>query len=72
MVAAVMLDMSSKETYVEAFANDEDYQKVLIKNEDARHPTSIFESAKDAIREAKRVSKMSNGWSYNNMRYKEL
>jgi 3-phenylpropionate/cinnamic acid dioxygenase small subunit len=72
MIAAVMLDMDQKETYVEVFTNDIDYKTVLNNNEDTRHPTSIFESAKDAIREAKRVSKMSSGWKYNSSRYKEI
>ena len=70
MVNAVMLDLEKKETYVERFENDENYEAVLRENIDIRHPTSIFENYKGAVREAKRLGKDSycKGWSYNNSR----
>lgn len=70
MLNAVILDLEKKETYVERFKSDENYKAILKENIDIRHPTSIFENYKDAIREAKRLGKDSycKGWNYNSSR----
>jgi len=74
MVNAVLLDLEKKETYVGSY--DEEYYKknIMGGKRDDEHPTSIFEYRKDAIREAKRVAKMSTTkhetWTYNESRNK--
>ena len=63
MIYAVMLNFETKEVFVEVYSAEE-YEATYPFN-DERHPTSIFDNETAALREAKRVAKISQGWKYN-------
>lgn len=77
ILCAVVSDMKSKENFVETYYDDELYMKTrekrISENSDLKFE-SIFESYKDAVREAKRISKPSyaRGWSYNEKRNRNV
>lgn len=73
IIYAVVADIKNKEHFIESYYDAELYEKVRKKrnseNSDLRFQ-SVFEFYKDAIREAKRISKPSyvKGWNYNEKR----
>ena len=73
VIYAVVADIKNKEHFVEIYHDTELYKKVREKrnseNSDLKFQ-SVFASYKDAIREAKRLSKPSyiKGWNYNEKR----
>lgn len=62
-IYAVMLNFEIKEVFVEVYSAEE--YKAAYPFNDERHPTSIFDNEKAALREARRVAKISSGWKYN-------
>lgn len=73
-IIAVLLDMEKKETYVRTYGMDYYKENIMGGKKNDEHPTSIFEYYKDAVREAKRVAKISTTkhevWIYNENRNK--
>lgn len=73
IVYAVVADMEKKENFVETFFSTESYENIRMNrknNNSFLRVQSIFENYKDAVREAKRLSKPSyiKGWNYNERR----
>ena len=75
MIVAVVADIEKKEHFVEMYWKDEVYEETRetrIKEDSPLKFQSIFSTSKEAIREAKRISKPSyvRGWKYNEERNK--
>ena len=73
MLYAVVGDMSTKEHFVETYWDDDTYlntRKDRIESGSNLRFQSIFSTYKEAIREAKRISKPTyvEGWKYNEER----
>lgn len=73
IVYAVIADMEKKENFVETFFSTESYENIRMNRKNSNsflRVQSVFENYKDAVREAKRLSKPSyiKGWNYNEHR----
>lgn len=73
IIYAVVGDMEKQEHFVETFFSPESYENIRMErknNNSSLRFQSVFEEYKDAVREAKRISKPSyvKGWSYNEHR----
>ena len=73
MIFAVVADIEKKEHFVEKYRQSETYNKTRenrIKENSSLRFQSVFSTSKEAIREAKRISKPSyaKGWKYNEER----
>lgn len=77
MIFAVVSDMDNKENFVETYFEDEIYVTTR-ENRKKENSSLMFESIfctyKEAIREAKRISKPTyvKGWVYNEGRNREI
>lgn len=75
MTYAVVADMEKKEHFVEGYRKDEVYHKTRenrIRENSSLKFQSVFSTPKEAVREAKRISRPSymKGWKYNEERNK--
>lgn len=75
MIYAVVADIEKKEHFVEGYWKDKVYSETRenrIKEDSSLKFQSVFSTPKEAVREAKRISKPSyvKGWKYNEERNK--
>lgn len=73
MICAVVADIDKKEHFVETYWNIETYEstrKNRIEEDSSLKYQSVFSTYKEAVREAKRISKSTyvKGWKYNEER----
>ena len=75
MICAVVADINKKEHFVETYWNLETYEiirKSRSKEDSSLKFQSVFSTYKEAVREAKRISKPTyvKGWKYSEERNK--
>lgn len=75
MIYAVVADIEKKEHFVEGYWKDEVYDETRenrMEEDSSLKFQSIFSTPKEAVKEAKRISKPSyaKGWTYNEERNK--
>lgn len=75
MIIAVVADIEKKEHFVETYLDNQMYKKIReerIKENSPLKFQSVFSTSKEAVREAKRISKPTyvKGWRYNEERNK--
>lgn len=73
MICAVVADIDKKEHFVETYLNVETYESIRknrIEEDSSLKYQSVFSIYKEAVREAKRISKPTyvKGWRYNEER----
>lgn len=73
MICAVVADIDKKEHFVETYWNIETYEstrKNRTEEDSSLKFQSVFSTYKEAVREAKRISKPTyvKGWKYNEER----
>lgn len=74
MIYAVVADIDKKEHFVETYWDSETFEntrKNRIEKDSSLKFQSVFSTYKEAVREAKRISKPTyvKGWKYNEERY---